>query len=231
MKHIGKALEKLRPPLAVLCDYDDTTAMDNVAELIMARFGDNGWHEMRAQFRSGHFTLREYQEASFASVNAGRDEMMAVVRDNATLRDGFKELHAYCRRHDIPLAVVSNGLDFYVEALLQREGLDDVPFYTVQTRFSGNGIEFLYPYAQKGCSDFGNCKCMVLEKYRSQGRKVLYAGDGRSDFCAAASADLVFARSDLVGFCETYGIDYLPLGDFGDVLNVVKKITEEANVD
>ena len=115
----------------------------------MARFGDNGWHEMRAQFRSGRFTLREYQEASFASVNAGRDEMMALVRDNATLRAGFKDLHAYCQRHDIPLAIVSNGLDFYVEALLQREGLDDVPFYTVQTRFSNNGIEFSYPYSNK----------------------------------------------------------------------------------
>ena len=60
---------------------------------------------------------------------------------------------------------------------------------------------------------------------------MLYAGDGRSDFCAAASADLVFARSDLAGFCETYGIEYIPLNDFGDVLNVVKKVTEEASVD
>ncbi len=144
-----KALEKLKPPLAVLCDFDDTTAVENVAELVMRRFGGDGWHDLREEFRSGHFPLREYQEAAFSTVRAGRDEMMALVQEKATLRPRFKDLHAYCRQHDIPLAIVSNGLDFYVQALLEREGLADVPFYTVQTRFSGNGMEFAYPSASR----------------------------------------------------------------------------------
>ena len=231
MSPTEKALEKLKPPLAVLCDFDDTTAVENVAELIMTRFGGDGWHDLRDEFRKGRFPLREYQEAAFSTVRTGRNEMMALVREKATLRPRFKELHAYCRQHDIPLAIVSNGLDFYVQALLEREGLADVPFYTVQTRFSGNGVEFAYPYSTKECSDFGNCKCMVLDEYKSQGRRILYVGDGRSDFCAATSADLVFAHSDLARFCETYGIEYVPFRDFGDVLKVVRKVTEEANVD
>jgi 2-hydroxy-3-keto-5-methylthiopentenyl-1-phosphate phosphatase len=34
-------------PIAVLCDYDDTTAVENVAELILERFGTDGWRDLR----------------------------------------------------------------------------------------------------------------------------------------------------------------------------------------
>ena len=231
MKPTGRAYNSLRPPLAVLCDFDDTTAVENVAEMIMFRFGGDGWRDLRQEFRQGHFTLREYQEAAFSTAEAGRDEMVALVQEKATLRSYFKELRAYCRQHDIPLAIVSNGLDFYVKALLEREGLSDVPYYTVQTRVSSDGIRFAYPYATKGCFDYGNCKCLVLRRYRDQGRRVLYVGDGRSDFCAATAADLVFARSDLARYCETYGINHVPFRDFSDVLATVQQVVEEARVD
>jgi len=231
MKRTARAYSDLRPPLAVLCDFDDTTAVENVAEMIMFRFGGDGWRNLRHEFHKGHFTLKEYQEAAFSRVRAGCDEMAALVQEKATLRPYFKELHAYCRQHDVPLAIVSNGLDFYVEALLAREDLSDVPYYTVQTRFSSDGVRFAYPRAAKGCSDFGNCKCLVLDRYRDQGRQVLYVGDGRSDFCVATAADLVFAHSDLARYCETYSISYLPFRDFSDVLTVLKELTEEAHVD
>jgi len=228
MKPIEKNWGDLKPPLAVLSDFDDTAAIENVAELLMERFGGSEWRGLREQFHSGRFTLREYQEAAFSIAQASRDKMTALVQEKATLRPHFKELHAYCRQHDIPLAIVSNGLDFYVDALLQREGLGDVPYYTVCTRFSSNGIEFSYPYAVEGCGDFGNCKCKVLERYRSEGRKVLYVGDGRSDFCASTAADLVFARSDLLVCCRKYGIAHVPFQDFSDVLTILKELVEES---
>jgi 2,3-diketo-5-methylthio-1-phosphopentane phosphatase len=228
MSPTERALAKLRPPLAILCDFDDTTAVENVAEILVSRFGGDGWIDLREQFRRGRLTLRQYQEAAFSLVKAGRADMVELVKEKATLRPYFKELHAYCRKHDTPLAVVSNGLDFYVQALLEREGLSGVSCHTVVTRLSSDGMEFAYPYARKRCSDFGNCKCMVLEQYRSQGYRVLYVGDGRSDFCVATAADLVFARSDLARFCGAYGIDYVPFRDFGDVLTAVKKLAGEA---
>jgi HAD superfamily phosphoserine phosphatase-like hydrolase len=134
-------------------------------------------------------------------------------------------MYEYCREEGFPVAIVTNGLDFYVQALLEAQGLTDVPFYAVHARFLGREIRYEYPYAREGCSDFGNCKCVVLDKYRKQGYSIVYVGDGRSDFCAAANADLVFAHRDLVRFCETYGISWMPFSDFADVLNVVREIS------
>ena len=47
--------------LAVLTDFDDTAAYQNVAELLLNRFGDSSWMDIRARFRSGELTLKEYQ--------------------------------------------------------------------------------------------------------------------------------------------------------------------------
>ncbi|MFH1085099.1 MAG: hypothetical protein V1772_04995, partial [Chloroflexota bacterium] len=68
-------------PIAVLCDYDDTTALENVAELLLERFGHDGWRDLRQQFRAGHISLREYQERAFANVTATRTDMMALVQE------------------------------------------------------------------------------------------------------------------------------------------------------
>ncbi|MDP3063984.1 MAG: haloacid dehalogenase-like hydrolase, partial [Chloroflexota bacterium] len=108
-------------PIAVLCDYDDTTAVENVAELLLDCFGGDGWKDFRELFRRGQLSLREYQERAFAAVTATRTDMMALVQERVHLRPGFKELHHFCCTHRLPLAIVTNGLDFYVRALLERE--------------------------------------------------------------------------------------------------------------
>ena len=39
--------------LAVLTDFDDTAAHQNVAELLLNRFGDSSLMDIRSRFRSG----------------------------------------------------------------------------------------------------------------------------------------------------------------------------------
>ena len=80
--------------------------------------------ELRRQSQDRSITFREYQEQAFKGIGASLEDMKAVVRDRATLRPYFKELWTYCRARAIPLAIVTVGLDFYVDALLEREGME-----------------------------------------------------------------------------------------------------------
>jgi 2,3-diketo-5-methylthio-1-phosphopentane phosphatase len=165
-------------------------------------------------------------------VTAGRDEMMALVRERVHLRPGFKELRDFCCKHLTPLAIVTNGLDFYVRALLEREGLADVPFYSVETAFTPQGIRYSYPYSDAACPvNWGNCKCLVLDTFRRKGYRIAYVGDGRSDFCPALQADIVFARSSLSQHCLARGIPFVPFEEFHTVLAALKEIAQEAPVD
>ena len=204
--------------LAVLCDFDDTVAQGNMAHLILDRFGDGSWRELRRLYREGVLPPEDYFERPFTQIQATREEMKAHVRENGRMYDTFPELAHYCRRRDIDLAIVSLGLDFYVEAILERHQLDWVPVYSVETRFTDQGIQFEFPYALPECGRWGICKCLVVDRYQEQGKKVLYIGDGPNDLCPARIADVVFAHDQLLGLCREEGIPHHEFHDFTDVI-------------
>ena len=232
--------ERAKGPPAVLCDFDDTTAVENVAEILLEHFSEDGaWRTLRRRARDREITLREYQEQAFSSTGAGREEMKALVRARATLRPYFKELWRYCRTRGIPLAIVTVGLDFYVDALLERETLEDVPRYSVRTRFTPEGIVYEYPHpwdgsggsAQEVCQGWGICKCSIVGKYRRMGHSIFYVGDGRSDLCPASIADRVFARSQLADLLRASNGPHTEFSDFQDVIRGLEEAAAEGAVE
>ena len=212
-------------PLALLVDFDDTAAAQNVAELLLERFGGDEWREIREQFRRGESNLRTYQEDAFATTEASQQEMEAYVAQEAALRQGFVDLVRYCLANDIQVAIASNGLTFYIRALLdQHDTTRDLPVYAVETRGApGDVDDYAYPYATATCWKWGNCKCKVLQEYRDRGRRVFFAGDGTSDACAAGRADFVYARSKLLEHCREAGIPNQAFEAFTTVLDDLRQ--------
>lgn len=203
---------------ALLVDFDLTASLDNVAEMLLARFARNGWSDLRARFHAGEITLRQYQERAFALVSATTEEMAAYAAKNARLRPGFGELVASCSASKVPVAVVSGGLDFYVEAVLSKNGLGHLPCFSTGTRNQSGELRYFYPGATSACWQWGNCKCAVVQGFRQDGKRVIYFGDGRNDACPAGKADFVFARSRLLEHCRRNGLPHAPLEDFHQVV-------------
>jgi 2,3-diketo-5-methylthio-1-phosphopentane phosphatase len=213
-----------KPSPAILTDFDDTAAAQNVAELLLNRFGDPTWTDVRQQFRDGKLNLKEYQEITFRNIQADRAAMQHHVREHATLRPYFPELYQFCRNNEIPIAVVSQGLDFYISALLERDGFGDVPIYAVNTSFDQGRISYHYNHVYPGQERQGNSKALIVERYQQRGYYVLFAGDGASDQEASVRADKVFAHRTLARFCEEQGIDYEPFQDFRSMLLAVREL-------
>ena len=209
----------------VVCDFDDTTAMENVAEILLEEFGSSSWRHFRTRHQRNEISLMEYQELAFGTIRADKDTLKEFVKQTATLRDGFKTLFEFCRAEGIPLVIASLGLDFYIEALLEKEGLETIPYFAADTTFTDQGIEYSYRYQWEECWQPGNCKCLVLDKYRKLGYKpVIFAGDGNSDICPAKKADLVFARRFLKTHLSENGLEFYKLSDFFQVVEVLKLI-------
>lgn len=209
--------------LAILCDFDDTVAEVNVAEIILKRFGGFRWLELRRQYREKLIPFWQYQEGAFRDVTAEPDEMTAYIRKHVALRPGFSRLWRECQTNATPLAIVTLGLDFYVAALLEREGLSQMPTYAVGTTFGPNGLVYQYAQNLYGCTQWGNCKCSVLDSYRQLGYNIAYVGDGLSDFCPASKSDLVFAHKQLESRCIDEGVLHLHFDDFRDVVVYMKR--------
>lgn len=214
---------------AVLTDFDDTAAAQNVAELLLTRFGDSTWTDVRQQFRDGQLDLKEYQEITFRNIQADQTTMQAYVKEHASLRPFFGELRDFCKKNGFPMAVVSQGLDFYIFALLQQGGFDEIPVYAVDTSFTGGEISYIYNYVYPGQESKGNSKGFIVDGFQDQGYYVIYAGDGLSDLEAARKADLVFAHRTLALRCDAEGIPYTPFEDFAGVLLAVQELSRNGN--
>ena len=211
---------------AVLTDFDDTAAAQNVAELLLNRFGHPSWHEVRQRFRNGQVTLKEYQEITFRDIQAGPSAMVEYVKENANFRPHFRELWHYCQDRGIPMAIVSQGLDFYIEALLEKEGITGMPVYAVDTRFTPQGITYHYNYTHPDREELGNSKGVVVDRYRQKGHYIFFAGDGTSDFEAAEHADVVFAHRTLARHCSEQNIPYREFKDFEDMFRAVREFSQ-----
>ena len=222
--------------MVILCDFDDTVADCNIATLLLDRFhpaptagsDPRTWRHLHQRFLDAEISLAEYQEAAFAPLGTERTEQTAFVKAEAALRPGFAELTRYCAEQGIELAIVSHGLDFYIDALLEASGVERVPYFAVETGENEGRPTFSYRYSDPACDWYpGNCKCSVLESYRERGHQVIYAGDGMSDTCPARRADFVFARDGLLGFCRAHGIPHRELSDFHVLLDYLKALPAE----
>ena len=223
MKTTGKNYETVSRRPAVLVDFDSTAAEQNVAELLLKRFGDATWQDELLRLRSGELTLNEYQEITFRNIQAKRPEMQDYVKQHANLRPFFGELWSYCRSHDIPMAIVSQGLDFYIEALLEKEGCAQVPVYAVNTRFTPQGLTYEYHHLRSGEERQGVSKGLVVDTFRDSGHFVFYAGDGLGDFEGASRSDMVFAHRALAEKCTLNNIPFRPFTDFQDMLEALRE--------
>jgi 2,3-diketo-5-methylthio-1-phosphopentane phosphatase len=211
-----------RPHPVVLTDFDDTAAAQNVAEMLLNQFGDPDWKDVRQSFRDGQLSLKDYQEITFRNINADRATMQSYVKEHANLRPFFKDLWGFCQSNGIQMAVVSQGLDFYIQAVLEREGVGRVPVYAVDTKFEGGEISYHYNHTDLGKEDEGNSKGFVVQSFQKKGAYVFFAGDGHSDLEAARVADVTFAHRNLATFCDDEKIVYQPFKDFRGMLVAVR---------
>ena len=222
--------------LSLSVDFDETAATANVARLLLDRFTNARVREVEAAHRHREeTTFREYQELAFNAVDATIAEMADYVKQNATLRPGFRELTDACSAHGHDLKIVSAGWTFYIQALLDANGLSHVPIVAVSTRQNcppDVPFRYDYPRSRADCDPaWGVCKCAALDDAQAAGMQTVFVGDGpRGDACAAARADFVFARGRLLRYCRKNGIPATPFETFGTVVDFVNAHSQRVRV-
>jgi 2-hydroxy-3-keto-5-methylthiopentenyl-1-phosphate phosphatase len=126
--------------MVILCDFDDTAAAQNVAQLILNGFPAQPlrsvtphWRDLHRQYVNAEISLAEYQENAFSRIGASHAEQASYVKRHVDMRAGFRNLAGYCALNGIELAIVTHSLDFYLQALLEKEGLEHIPYFAVAT--------------------------------------------------------------------------------------------------
>ncbi len=213
----------------VICDFDGTTAQNDVGNLLFRTFADERCFDIVKAWKAGKINSREclQHECAIASVN---ERQLASFADSQQLDPFFKEFVEYCRSHKIAVGIASDGLDFYIERIARKHGLPAaVEIRANHLVFAGeSGIRAEFPYFDSGCGQCGNCKGYHVRQAQADGNRVIYVGDGLSDRCGARAADEVFAKRerDLLKFCHENRLPHHEYDDFGEVLTKIKDLVK-----
>lgn len=223
-----------RSPLAIVLDFDGTITEQDIGDKVIMKFAAPGWEEGVERLKNGEWTVGQLQRwEAMRLPGTGLREMVAYALKIARVRPGLKELLLYARENGIYVETASAGFEFYVKAILEREGLGDLVSAVPRVVFPDLTDEFgqvhlEYPAGMETCEETGLCKCERVWRLQKKGLKVVFVGDGVSDYCPAEHADVLFARAPLARMCDRAGIAYKPFNDFKDVLSEVRRLNSGA---
>jgi 2,3-diketo-5-methylthio-1-phosphopentane phosphatase len=213
--------------MRIYCDFDGTISALDTTDAMLARFADPRWEVIEADWLAGRITAAACMQAQIGLIHATDEELDAAL-DGVALAEGFPEFAAWCAEHDLALTIVSDGVDRFIRRILDRHGLGGLPI--VSNRLVGDaaarGLD--QPWRREGCAaGSGVCKCEVLDASASVDEgPVVYVGDGRSDFCVSARADILFAKTALADYAAQRGLPFHPFDDFHDVTARLRLVRE-----
>ncbi|CAM5290919.1 2-hydroxy-3-keto-5-methylthiopentenyl-1-phosphatephosphatase [Lysinibacillus sphaericus] len=64
-----------------------------------------------------------------------KDDIIQYLLETAVIREGFREFVHYAQEHNIPFYIVSGGVDFFIQPMLEKFALDFMGFIAIVLTF------------------------------------------------------------------------------------------------
>jgi 2-hydroxy-3-keto-5-methylthiopentenyl-1-phosphate phosphatase len=201
----------------VQCDFDGTVTEEDTSFFLLDAFAEGDWRRLLREYKEHKISVGEFNTKAFTMVKADKPTLLGALKGKVKVRAGFHELVNYCRRRGFRLVIVSNGLDFYIEATLKDLALKSIEVHAAQTSFHPEGVEVQY-VGPDGKRLEDGVKEAYTKSFLKLGYRVIYVGNGDSDFAPAKYAYHVFATGELLAYCRENNLNYKPFENFIDVV-------------
>ena len=211
----------------IFLDFDGTITRKDVGEEIFRKFLDEDVvSKIVDDLLDDRISARQCWESlcgSISGINKNEfDEFIISQEVDPTLHQFVK----YCSEKNFEIKVLSDGFDYYIEKILRRENLHHLKCFcnNLQVTKSGNLIPS-FPYYNDNCRASANCKRDHILDNSSEDDYLVFIGDGISDNDAIQYVDFIFAKSDLLKYCEAQRITYFPFKNFKDVISRLDELS------
>jgi 2-hydroxy-3-keto-5-methylthiopentenyl-1-phosphate phosphatase len=201
----------------VQCDFDGTVTEEDVSFFLLDAFAQGDWRRLLREYKEHRISVGEFNTRAFAMVKADKPTLLGALKGEVKVRAGFHELVNHCLKNGFRLVIVSNGLDFYIMAVLKDLGLGNVEVHAAQASFhpAGMKVQYVGPDGKRLNDGF---KEAYIESFLKLGYRVIYMGNGDSDVAPAKYAHHVFATGDLLAYCRENKLKYKPFETFLDAV-------------
>jgi 2,3-diketo-5-methylthio-1-phosphopentane phosphatase len=222
--HIAPSVLPAASAAQVWLDFDGTISRRDVLDELIVRFArDESWKLIEERWQAGQIGSRQCLSEEFALLDVSSDDLWRFI-DTIELDPGAAGLVGLLAQHDVPVTILSDGVDGFIARILANHGLKGVAIRANAIAHRGRRLELACPNASSTCeSGAAHCKCASARSLLGAGKTTIYVGDGRSDLCPARKAGAVFAKGVLAASLAREGRPFFPFATLGDVRDTLAR--------
>jgi 2,3-diketo-5-methylthio-1-phosphopentane phosphatase len=119
---------KTNPKFIFFTDFDGTITQQDSNDFMIEKFGIGPVvrKEMFQDILIGRRTFRDAFKEMLDSISLPLNQCIKALLENITLDEGFKEFYTWARENNIPVVVLSGGMEPIIRALLAHLIGEDV---------------------------------------------------------------------------------------------------------
>jgi len=205
-------------------DFDGTVTQQDVGEEVFRKFAEKEKvNEIIDNLLNDRISSRECwiklcSEVPSVSKNEFDEFIVSIPLDHSFVK--FKD---YCKNENIELYILSDGFDYYIDKIFEKNEINDLTVYSNHLEIVDGKLVPSFPYYDEASFSSANCKRNHIINHSSEEDFTVFIGDGNSDKDSIEFCDFIFAKDDLLKYCEKERITYFPYKNFDDV---IKKLDE-----
>ena len=207
----------------VWIDFDGTITRRDVLDDLIQRYAvSDSWKLIEERWQAGIIGSRACLIQEFDLIRIAKAEL-ADFLEGVAVDPGLNRLLDTLRRYRVPVAILSDGIDHFIRAVLARNGIIDLPIRSNTLVHSGKRLSLRCPHASDSCEcAAAHCKCASAQELLQIGRKTIYIGDGRSDLCPSRKSNAVFAKAALAKALTREALPFTPFVTLNDVAETLE---------
>jgi len=229
---------KTNPKFIFFTDFDGTITQSDSNDFLTDTigYGQVLRKQGNADVLHDRMSFRDSFQGMMDSVKTPYNQCIELLLKSIKLDPGFKDFHDWARQNNVPIVVLSSGMEPIIRALLRHlvgESAEDIQIVSnnVASR-DGRDInsEGGWKIVFHDDSHFGHDKSLEIRPYaalpESERPTMFYAGDGVSDLSAAKETDLLFAKKghDLIQYCLRENLPFTEFEDWRSISSIVEDI-------
>ena len=215
----------MKKEFKIFIDFDGTITTTDVGENIFLKFGnEERVKRIIEDLLSEKISSKECWLSLCESVyQINKNELDSFI-DDIKIDPGFKEFIGFCKKNEIAHFILSDGFDYYIKRILEKEGLSDIKYYSNKLQIINNKLIPSFPHHDIDFPGSANCKRNRIINNSGDEDYTVFIGDGNSDKYTVHYCDFIFAKNDLLKYCEKERISYYPFENFNDIQNIMMKL-------
>lgn len=211
-------------------DFDGTITKEDTLNKFLQLYAFPEWIDVENQWIEGKIGSKECIEKQMKMFPPIDDKLINDFVNSIEIDETFPDFLEYLKSENIDFYIVSDGFDLFIEKILEKYNLKNIKIYSNKLKLKNGKFETEFPNFNPNCKrQSGVCKCNALKKNKIVTKRVMYAGDGLSDFCVSNKVDILFAKGSLLEYCKNTknkDLNVNPIGfdSFSEIRNYIKDV-------